>query len=420
MDLGALVPEDTDGWRLAVALGIGLLLGVERERRKGAGPSRAPAGIRTFALVALLGGISMVVAGTPTVAVGLGFVALATLAAYILGDRGDPGLTTEVALPVTFLLGALAQEQPQLAAGLAVAVAVLLATKQQLQRFVRDALSDQELHDGLLLGAAALVVLPLVPNEDVGPYGAFNPFTIWRLVVLVMLIGAAGYVALRLLGPRVGLPLAGFASGFVSSAATIAAMGSKARREPALLAPAIAAATLSTLATVLQMVVVVGATNRDALTEIAPSMVAAGVFAFGYGAVFGVRAWRNQGEPLTARGRAFEPKTAVIFAATVATILLVSAFLNDVFGEAGVTISTAAAGFADTHSAAISVASLVASGNLEPEQAVLPILAGFTTNSVTKAVLAWTSGGRKFAFEIWPGLLLVLAGAWGGWLVRAA
>jgi uncharacterized membrane protein (DUF4010 family) len=167
------------------------------------------------------------------------------------------------------------------------------------------------------------------------------------------------------------------------------------------------------------MVVVVGATDRGALREIAVPMAVAGTAALAYGVVFGVRAWRHDGEPHTARGRAFEPKTALVFAATVGVILLVSAFLNDAFGEAGVTVSTAAAGFADTHSAAISVASLVATGHVDAEDAVLPILAGFTTNSVTKAVLAWTSGGRRYALEIWPGLLLVLVAAWGGWLAQA-
>ena len=398
-----------------MALGIGLLLGLERERRKGAGPSRAPAGVRTFALVALLGGTCVAVGGVTLAAVGLAFVAAASLIAYAFSDRSDPGLTTEVALPVTFLLGALAQEEPSLAAGVAVVVAILLATKQYLHRFARDALTEQEVHDGLLLGAAALVALPLVPDEDIGPYGAFNPFTIWRLVVLVMLIGALGYIALRVLGPRVGLPVAGFAAGFVSSSATIASMGARARKEPGIRSPAIAAAVLSSVATVIQLLIVVSATDRGAAREIALPMAFAGVAAVAYGAVFGVRAWRADGDTPAATGRAFEPKTAVIFAGTVAGILLLSAALNDVLGESGVSISAGAAGFADAHSAAISVAALVATGHLRPEQAVVPILVGFTSNSVTKAVLAWTSGDRQFAFQVWPGLLLVLVAAWAGW-----
>jgi len=414
VELG-FVSFDSAQWHFAVALGIGLLLGLERERRKGTGPARGFAGIRTFALVSLFGAVAIVVGGVVLVAVGLALVGAVTVVAYALGDRTDPGVTTEVALPVTFLLGALTHDAPALAAGVGVVVAILLASREYLQRLVAQALTEQELHDGLLLGAAALVVLPLVPDEPMGPYDAFNPFTIWRLVVLVMGISAAGYVALRLLGARVGLPLAGFASGFVSSSATIGAMGSRARRDPAVRVPAIAAAALSTLATVVQMVLVVGTTAPSALVEVGPSMVIAGIMAAAYGLAFGLRAWRHAGDVHEPAGRAFEPRSAILFALTVGVILLASAWLNDIFGEAGVTISAVVAGFADTHAAAISVASLVASGKLGAENAVVPILAAFTSNSVTKAVLAWVTGGRSFALAIWPGLLLVLFGAWLGW-----
>ncbi len=419
MDLGAL-NLDSDAWRLAVALGIGLLLGVERERRKGQGPSRAPAGIRTFALVALLGGIAQLVGGVAVLAVALGFVAAVVVVAYALSDRTDPGLTTEVAMLVAFLLGALAQEEPELAAGVGTGVAILLASRERLQQLVSQVLTEQEVHDGLLFAAAALVVLPLVPDETIGPFDAFNPFTIWRLVVVVMAISAAGYIAVRALGARVGLPLAGFASGFISSSATIGAMGSRAKQEAGMLRPAVAAAVLSTVATVVQMVVVVGATDRRALEQIAVAMAAAGAMAAFYGMIFSLRAWRDEGEAHAAHGRAFEPKTAIVFAATVGVILFVSAALNEWLGNAGVVISTAVAGFADTHSAAISVASLVAAGKIEPADAVVPILAGFTTNSITKAVIAYTSGGRPFAIDIWPGIVLVLGAAWAGWAAGVA
>ena len=400
-----------------MALGIGLLLGLERERRKGEGPTRAPAGIRTFALVSLLGGLAMVIGNEAVLAVALGFVALAVVAAYLLGTRDDPGLTTEVALLVAFLLGALAQREPQLAAGVGVSVAVLLASREALHRAVSQALTRQELHDGLLLGAAALVVLPLAPDKGFGPGEAFNPFTVWRLVVIVMSVSAAGYVLLRVLGPKYGLPLAGLISGFVSSSATIAAMGSRYKRQPALLRGASAGAVLSTVATVLQMVAVVGSVHSDTLRELAPAMAAAGVAALLYGAFFAFRVLRAPEEDGVELGRAFEPKSAIIFAATVAVILLISAVLNEEFGEAGVIVSAAAGGFADTHSAAIAVASLAASGKLDADEAVAPILAAFTTNSLTKAVLAWVSGGRRFALNVVPGVALVLAASWAGWVV---
>lgn len=413
MELGE-ISFDQEGWRLAVALGIGLLMGVERERHKGSGPGRAPAGIRTFALVALLGGICMVIGNMAVLAVALAFVGSAVLIAYALGDRTDPGLTSEVALLTAFLLGALAQREPQIAAGLAVTVTILLAVRSQLHRLVEQVLTEQEIHDGLLFAAAALVVLPLLPHEPVGPYGVLDPFVMWRLVVIVMAIGAAGYISHRMLGSRVGLPLAGFASGFVSSSATIGAMGARAKREPRLLWPAVAAAVLSTVATIVQMVVVVGATSPSALREIAPAMITAGLAAAGYGAIFALRALRDGTEVGAASGRAFEPKTAVIFATTVTAILLVSAALHDWLGNTGLALSTAVAGFADTHSAAISVASLVASGKVSPEDAVIPILAGLTTNSITKAVLAVAAGGPRFARAVWPGIVAVLLAAWAG------
>jgi len=407
---------DEQGVRLAVALGIGLLLGAERERRKGEGPARGAAGIRTFALVALAGGIAMAVGGGLVLAVALGFVALAVLAAYILGDRTDPGLTTEVAVVVAFLLGALAQQEPQLAAGIAVVVTILLAAREQLHRLVSRALTEQEVHDALLFAGAALVILPLAPNERIGPYGVFNPFAIWRLVVIVMAIGGAGYAAVRLLGARVGLPLSGLAAGFVSSSATIAAMGARARETPALRTPAVAAAVLSTVATVVQMVIIVGATDGRTLARLWPAMAFAGVAAVGYGAVFALRALRDAAaDAHQPGGRAFDLKTAVLFAATVTAVLFVSAVLGDWLGNRGVLLSAAVAGFADTHAAAIAVAGLAAGGRIEPADAVVPILAAFTTNSVTKMVLAAASGGRRFALEVWPGVIATAALAWAGW-----
>lgn len=406
---------DREGFRLALALGIGLLLGAERERRKGEGPGRGAAGIRTFALVALAGGVAMVLGDGVVLAVALGFVAAAAIAAYLVGDRTDPGITTEVAVVVAFLLGALAQREPQLAAGLAVVVTILLAARERLHAVVSRALTEQEVHDGLLFAGSALVILPLAPNEQLGPYGVFNPFVVWRLVVIVMAIGGLGYVAVRLLGARVGLPLSGLASGFVSSSATIAAMGARARENPGIRTPAVAAAVLSTVATVVQMAVVVGATDRRTLAELWPAMALAGVSAVGYGAMFGLRALRDAGaDHHQPGGRAFEMKTALVFATLVTTILLVSAALNDWLDGRGVLLSAAVAGLADTHAAAISVAALVAAGRLEPADAVVPILTAFTTNSLTKMVLAAASGGRRFAAEVWPGVIATAALAWAG------
>jgi uncharacterized membrane protein (DUF4010 family) len=398
--------------RLAVALGIGLLIGAERERRKGTGPDRAPAGIRTFALAALAGGLSLAFGGEAVLVMsGLVVGALAVIA-YLRSRRADPGLTTEVALLTTFLLGALAVREPALAAGLAATVAVLLAVRHRLHRFVRTVLTEQELHDALLFAAAALVILPLTPDRGVGPYGALNPRTLWKLVILVMAISASGYAALRLLGPRAGLPLSGLASGFVSSVATIGAMGQRAAKEPGLRPAAAAGAVLSTVATVVQMALVLLATSRPTLDALGRPLLLAGLAAGVYGLAFTLRLARVPTQARVARGRAFDLKASVLFALTVSAVLLASAAVNQFFGERGVWLAAAVAGFADTHAAAISVASLVAAGKLSAAEAVVPILAAMTANTVTKAAVAAAAGGRRFALQTIPGLVLVMGAAW--------
>jgi uncharacterized membrane protein (DUF4010 family) len=402
---------------LTTALGIGLLVGLERERRKGEGPSRGPAGIRTFALASLLGGVSLTLA-VPGLFVAIAIcVGLLVAVAYARSRPTDPGLTTEVALVVTFLLGALAVRQPALASGIAVLVTILLAARTRLHRFARDVLSEREIHDGLLFAAAALVVLPLAPDRPVDPFGVLVPRKVWFLVVLVMAVGSAGYVAVRTLGARAGLPLSGFAGGFVSSAATIGSMGQRAKETPALLRPAVSGAVLSTVATIVQLAIVLAAVDPRVLRALAAPLAFAGVVAVGYGVAFALRVGKVPAGAKADPGHAFDLRAAIVFAAVVAGLLVLAALARERLGSGGVVLATAVAGFADAHAAAISAASLSAAGKITPLEAVLPVLAGVTTNSVTKMLLAATTGSRAFAMQTIPGLVLVLAAAWlGAWL----
>lgn len=403
--------------RLGVALGIGLLVGAERERRKGTGQARGAAGIRTFAMVSLLGGMAAALGGEALLTAAVIVVGGLAALSYRRSSAADPGLTTEVALVATLLLGATAVSQPALAGALGVTVAVLLASRTPIHRFVQSVLTEDELRDALLLLAAALVILPITPDQPVGPFGVLNPRTLWKLVVLVMAIGSAGYVALRALGSKAGLPLSGLASGFVSSTATIGALGARARREPDLALAAVAGATLSTVGTIVQMVIILAATSLPTLRAFLLPLVLAGIAAMAWGGLFTLRSLRDRGVAEVQPGRAFDVKAAVVFAATVSAILLVSAGINQALGPSGFLLAAALAGFADTHAPAISAASLVAAGKLDASQAVLPILVAMSTNSVAKMVLATLAGGRSFALQVVPGLLLVIAAAWAGALL---
>lgn len=408
----------TDNWmQIAVALGIGLLIGIERERRKGGGRDRAPAGIRTYAVTALLGALGFELGGIPLLAVVTlsvaGFIALGY---FRTRSQRDPGLTSEFVQLLTLLLGALAMREPLLASGLGVTVALLLAARTRIHTFVRKTLTETELHDALVLAGAALVVLPLMPDRYMGPFNAINPHTLWIIVVLMMSISAGGYIALRLFGPRYGLPAAGLASGFVSSSATIASMGTLAKQKPELMPAAVGGAVLSTVATIVQMAVVLGATHPATLTAMAVPLISAGLMAVAYGAWFLVKALRQKAPETIEMGRAFSFRSALILAATMGAVLLAAAALNAWLGRAGLIAGTAIAGFADTHSPAVSVASLAAGGKLEAAETLLPILLAMSTNTITKMVLAAANGGGRFASQVIPGLLLTIAAGWLGGL----
>jgi uncharacterized membrane protein (DUF4010 family) len=396
------------------ALGIGLLIGAERERRKGIGPTRSPMGIRTFASVSLLGAVSLTLGDAMLLAVMALAVAGLSAMAYRLNQEQDPGLTTEVALLLTLLFGGLAMREPAMASGLAVILAILLNARSFLHRFVSTVLSDVELNDALILAAAALVLLPLAPDRYLGPFNALNPRTVWTIAILIMSISAVGYLSLRVMGPRAGLPITGLTSGFVSSAATISSMGVRAAQESGLLAGAVAGAVLSTVATVIQMTVVLEATNQPTLLALWLPLACAGITATVYGVFFTLRALRENVPDAVDLGRPFSIKTALIFTATVSAVMLLSAALQQWLGREGIIAAAAIAGFADTHSAAVAVASLVTAGKLGANEAVLPILAGLTTNTITKVVLAILSGDRRFAGAVIPGLILVILAAWIG------
>jgi len=404
----------------AVALGIGLLIGAERERRKGEGPQRGAAGIRSFGIAAMAGALGFALGGGLLLAAVAAGIAMLAALAYWRSSREDPGLTTEIALILTALLGGMAVQAPVPAAGLGVAVAVLLAARTPLHRFVRSVLTEDELHDGLTFAAATLVVLPLLPDAAMGPFAALNPHRIWIVVILVMAIGGLGHVAVRALGARFGLPLAGLAGGFVSSTVTIGSMGERAAKTPALLPAAAAGAVLSTVATMIELAVLVAATSLAGLQALALPFGCAAVAAVGYGIAFMLPAMTKPPDGEPPPGRAFHPGTALLFALLLATILLASAALQAWLGDAGLLVGALAAGFVDVQAPAVSAVSLTAAqGTAGAAAAVIPVLAAFSSNTVSKIVFAVLGGGRAFALRVVPGLLLVALAAWAGLLLPA-
>jgi uncharacterized membrane protein (DUF4010 family) len=180
---------------------------------------------------------------------------------------------------------------------------------------------------------------------------------------------------------------------------------------------AVAGAVLSTIATIIQMALVLASSSREALRELTPALIIGGAAAAGFGALMTARLASSGPVASEQPGHAFRLSSAIAFAALITVIRVIAAGAEAEFGQAGVTLSAGLAGFADTHAAAASVGSLVEDGKLAPSDAIVPVLLAMTTNSVTKAGAA-AGGGLKFARPVWVGLVIVLSGLWAGGALR--
>ena len=393
-----------------VALAIGLLIGLERERNKRDGPARAQAGVRTFAIVGLTGAVASILGQAAVYVAGLFVVAIAVVS-YIRTNVEDPGITTEVAMLLTFLLGILSMSAPAVSGGLGVTLAVLLVSKQKLHQLSRKWLSETELHDLLILAAAAFVVLPFLPDRTLDPWDAFNPRRLWFLFVAIMFIASLGYLALRALGTRLGLPIAGLASGFVSSTATIGTMAGRAKEVPSLATAAASAAVVSNVGTIAQLGIVIGLLSRPLLTHLAMPLLVAGGVAVVAAIATGWRSFTQTNNARALAGsRPFKMGAVLGFVALLGGIMLTSAILRSQLGNASLPWIMAVSGFADVHAAAAASAQAAATGHIDVQQASWCVLSAFASNSLLKCIVALTKGPRGYALRVAIGTIAVLLG----------
>ncbi|WP_439821334.1 MgtC/SapB family protein [Pseudomonas sp. HLG18] len=410
--------ESLDLAGAAAALGIGMLIGLERERHKGTDSTRDFAGMRTFAITALLGYVAMQVGGALLLGiVALGLTALITVA-YWRSLSDDPGVTSEVALLTVLLLGAWCGSATGLAVATGVVVAGLLAYREKLHDFANSQLTETEMRDGLVLLVAALVILPLAPDRYIGPYHAINLRTLCTLTVLLMLVGAIGHIAVRILGSRYGYAISAIASGFVSSTVTIASMGQRVARAPGQVRTFAAAAIVSNLATVIQMALIVGTVDPSLLRSLWVPLGCGLATTALYGACLMFPGSQGGAEEPLEGGGAFNLKLAVVVTLTMTAITLVSSVMLNYLGQVGVMLTAAFSGFADAHSSIASIASLARAGLLPVDAIVPPALIAFSSNSLSKCLVAWVSGGRRFAAYVIPGQLLLTLAMWAGTLLH--
>ncbi|HIQ19580.1 MAG TPA: DUF4010 domain-containing protein [Novosphingobium capsulatum] len=401
---------------MLIALGIGLLIGAERERRKAQRP--ASAGLRSFTIASLMGCASALTPWNWMSGVILACItALALFSNWQRRASGDPGITTEIALITTTLLGALSVGAPALAGAGAVLLTIILAARDPLHRFVGQMVTADEVADVLLISGATLIVLPMLPDRPMGPFAALNPHAIWLVVIMILGINAVGQLATRLLGARLGVPMLGLVSGFISSSATIGAMGAWVRVNPASLSAGVAAAVLSTVANYVQMAVVIAVTDRSAFAATAAPVAAAALAAALSGGWFMVVAWRETSAEPPKFSRSFNVMIALMFAAMLAGMLILVAAMRAWFGAVGIAAAAAIGGVLDVHAAVISIATQVNERTITSTQAIVPVLIACTTSSIAKMLFSATAGTRAFAARVIPAQAGIIAASWIAGLV---
>ncbi|MCY1275303.1 hypothetical protein D9M68_335200 [compost metagenome] len=405
---------------LATALAVGLLIGTERgwsARAEG----ELVAGIRTFGLIGLLGGLATLLAahlGAGAWIAALLLLGLLAIAGYLgeLRRDGDHGLTSEIAMLLTFLLGSLAllPDSRTLAAAAAVVVALLLSLKSTLHAALHR-LSEAELSGALKLLFISVVLLPVLPNRGFGPWEMFNPYTTWWMVVLIAALGFAAYVAIRLAGTRYGLLLTALLGGIVSSTAmTLTLARLHAQRS---LQPLLAAGLLATSALMFpRILLIVGLFDTQLLGRLLWPLAVAGLVYAGGALVH----WRLSGEspdtnPEPPLKNPFELLPALRFGLLLTLILLLVEVGRRYLGDAGVYLVSLLSGLTDVDAITLSLARS-AQHELAIEVAGYGIAIAALSNSLVKAGLIVLAGGRELALRTLPfiagGLLAGLLTLW--------
>ena len=375
-------------------LGIGLLIGLERERNPA-----GKAGVRTFALVSLLGTLASLLGGYVDTAwllpAGLLAVTGMLIVAYArVAPTEDPGTTTVAAAGVAYLLGALAGlGEATLAAALAILVTALLYFKPELESW-SAALKREEQVSLLQFLVITFIVLPILPDRTYGPYGVLNPREIWLMVVLIAGVGVASYMAMRVAGERHGTLLTGLLGGLVSSTATTALYARRSNESPAMSQVALVVVSLANLVVLMRVAVLAAVVAPGILPRLAPVLGAA--LAAGLVAVAFLlhRAVRGTQLALPAARNPAEIGMAVRFGALYAFVLLAAAWLQELVGSHGLYIATALSGLADVDPGVLSALNLYGAGRVEAGTAVAAIAIALLANTLFKlGVLAWFGRG---------------------------
>jgi len=403
-------------YQFGAALAIGVLVGLQREYAYGGSDNELFAGVRTFALIGLLGCSGALMAdelGTPLGLVGvlLPMGALIVVAHFVgAWKREGVGLTTEMATLLTFAAGALCYwDYLALAAAVGVVTTVLLSSKPEMHAFA-DRITREDVYATLKFAFITAIVLPVLPDRGFGPppLDVVNPYEIWLMVVLISGISFLGYVMIKMLGPRQGITLTGLLGGIVSSTPVTLSFSERSQKEEKLARAFALAITVAWSMSYLRILAEVAALNVQLLHRLWPPMLAAAAVGLAYsGYLYLSQSTRDEGA--VAFRNPFELSTALKFGVLYAVVLVISKAAEVYAGDAGVYVSSFLAGLPDVDAVTLSMAQLTrAEGGLAPVTGARAIVIGAMANTLAKGGIVVGTGSRRLRRAILPSVVLML------------
>jgi uncharacterized membrane protein (DUF4010 family) len=418
--------ELNTAWQFGAALGLGMLIGLERERTTGEQSSFA--GVRTFSLVALLGAISVYVAehsGLPWI-IGLAFLAVVVLVAtayQITARKGDLGSTTEVSILITFFVGCMcAWAEVGVAGAIAVVVMLMLALKGWLHGLAKR-IEPSDVEATLKFAIITLIILPLVPNTNFGPEGleVINPYKTWLMVVLIAGLNFVGYILVKVVGKEHGLGITGLLGGLVSSTAVTLSFSQRSRVEPKLSSVLALAILLAWTVMFFRVVVEVGVVNLSLARSVALGMVLMGAVSLAICMLLwrrGRSAEKAEKGEVESGNNPFELGDAIKFGGLFAVVIFVASAAQVYFGDAGLYLAGALAGLTDVDAIALSMASLARQDPAMSGAAARTIVIAVISNTMVKCgITIWLGAPAMRRTMIPITVALALAGLGAAWLV---
>jgi uncharacterized membrane protein (DUF4010 family) len=401
---------------LATALAVGLLIGLEREQSKASSGSAPIGGIRTYPIFALIGAVSMLLAPAsgwmPLIALGGVVVFVGIAYASDVRKGTDHGLTTEVSVVATYLLGALAtsrvvepyKDRLLLVVMLGVVLTFLLTSKEWLHGKVSK-VSREDLFASLKFLIAAVVILPLLPRDSMGPLDAINPFSVGLMVVLISGLSFAGFVAMRLLGTGRGLLVSAAVGGLVSSTATTISFANRTKENPAMAPAAAGAIAIASTIMLFRVGVLVAITNPALLGDLLVPLGGA-ILGAVIGGVLVFRKSTDHGSNAVEVKNPFDLGNAIRFGLVFAVVLLATKAAKHYLGNEGLYLASLVAGLTDVDAVTLSAARNAGS---ELSSATIAILIAVAANTVVKTGLGAGIGGKALGVRagIVGGLIIV-------------